>query len=423
VNFADNQGFAVLGANAATEPVYCITESGSFSIEKMQEIASIIMNPPSAEHPVVPMQPFDPNWPGPGMEAALPEWIIANDIFTKDSDSDGTPDVLEPGYGDSDYDGIPNWIDDSDGDGIVDGNDPDDDNDGIPDKDDPDIDGDGVNEPVQLNPGNNLPHFNPDENYKTSYGQWKDGSKIWPLLGYNKWHQWYPYNFYCPDHCPAGCQAISLVQLIACNEWPAPSTIVSSVTSTWDEMKRHGNNWYDSLTDYARKARIQNDLAVIIREIGNHNNMKYGTEGSSATTEDAEAYMKRYYKNVSVSGYDQNAVRTMVRMGLPVWIRATCDDGGHAWTIDGLLSQEREVTYTYPPDARYPTGYKSTTTVTRELVHCNWGWSGSSNGYYVSGLFNLQPGPAKREHGIDDIDDGYDTDNFDEAIKIIKYTR
>jgi hypothetical protein len=48
---------------------------------------------------------------------------------------------------------------------------------------------------------------------------------------------------------------------------------------------------------------------------------------------------------------------------------------------------------------------------TQELVHCNWGWGGWCDGYYVSGAFNIQHGPTETEPGEDPTDNR--NDNYD----------
>lgn len=48
--------------------------------------------------------------------------------------------------------------------------------------------------------------------------------------------------------------------------------------------------------------------------------------------------------------------------------------GGHAWIVDGYMTQKRE-NYAYP----YQTFY-------RDLMHINWGYGGGLDGYYDTNL-------------------------------------
>lgn len=47
--------------------------------------------------------------------------------------------------------------------------------------------------------------------------------------------------------------------------------------------------------------------------------------------------------------------------------------GGHAWVYDGYVSASSGGT-------------------TSNLLHCNWGWGGYQDGYYISGAFNSDAG-------------------------------
>ena len=59
-----------------------------------------------------------------------------------------------------------------------------------------------------------------------------------------------------------------------------------------------------------------------------------------------------------------------------------------------------------------------TKTETREMVHCDFGWEGKCNGYYVSGIFKLNSSE-------NDYDPGSGTKNtrYNNFIKIITYNR
>lgn len=52
--------------------------------------------------------------------------------------------------------------------------------------------------------------------------------------------------------------------------------------------------------------------------------------------------------------------------------------GGHAWIIDG---------YGY-----YQVHHYEEPTIQKTLFHCDWGWGGEDNGYYLSDLFNTRYG-------------------------------
>jgi hypothetical protein len=66
---------------------------------------------------------------------------------------------------------------------------------------------------------------------------------------------------------------------------------------------------------------------------------------------------------------------------------------GHAWVVDGYIDRSRTIR-----KVKTSTGAVVSSTVENEvLVHCNWGWHGTCNGYYVSGIFNTKNAPKERE--------------------------
>jgi hypothetical protein len=77
----------------------------------------------------------------------------------------------------------------------------------------------------------------------------------------------------------------------------------------------------------------------------------------------------------------------------------------HTWVIDGIASQYCTITETTTdlvPNGKG--GFREETTVythraSRDLYHCNFGWGGTSNGYYHSGIFDSEKGPV-----VDDDD-------------------
>lgn len=87
------------------------------------------------------------------------------------------------------------------------------------------------------------------------------------------------------------------------------------------------------------------------------------------------------YNNVNLKwGYNENTVMKSLDSGCPVFMSAVAGIvDGHAWVIDGYKIRN----YT-SPEGRIDK--------TQNIVHCNWGWLGNSNGYFVSGIFKTNEG-------------------------------
>ena len=88
----------------------------------------------------------------------------------------------------------------------------------------------------------------------------------------------------------------------------------------------------------------------------------------------------------SLKGYNENAIISAIKSGYPVLARGNSGKkkvlgirvgwkGGHAWVYDGVLVASKDG--------------KS-----NNFVHCNWGWGGYKNGYYISKAFNANAGAA-----------------------------
>ncbi|MCM1138904.1 MAG: C10 family peptidase [Duncaniella sp.] len=86
----------------------------------------------------------------------------------------------------------------------------------------------------------------------------------------------------------------------------------------------------------------------------------------------------------------------------------------HAWNLDGYKVRTREVTVKkYKDNALFETIIKQENS---EMVHCDFGWGGSGNGYYVSGVFKVNKGEldgTKADHST----------NYNHLLKVITYDK
>jgi hypothetical protein len=88
----------------------------------------------------------------------------------------------------------------------------------------------------------------------------------------------------------------------------------------------------------------------------------------------------------------------MIDQKAPIIVYSIPDCGlfcSHAWNIDGYKIKSRTVTTkTYKDDSLQ----KSIVTIeTSKMVHCDFGWGGSCNGYYVSGMFKLNSSEIEKD--------------------------
>lgn len=67
--------------------------------------------------------------------------------------------------------------------------------------------------------------------------------------------------------------------------------------------------------------------------------------------------------------------------------------GGHAWVMDGIGTVEYYcwTYYCYDPVSKSYES-KDLKVVSSKYVHCNWGWGGIDNGYFLEGVYDTDKG-------------------------------
>ena len=222
--------------------------------------------------------------------------------------------------------------------------------------------------------------------------------KCWPLVK-TKWNQNNPYNYYAPidpktsTKSYAGCVPTAAAQTLASLAYHQnfrPTAVISNTyTVDWEGIAQEifeGRTKYSSATTNALK------VASLIRAIGEYLDAEYSAAGTSAHTSDVVGLFSHLglkdatYKTFSAD----DAFDMIVRKQLPLLTRATGEStisgevlSGHAFVLDGWLRLE----YTYD---RIPVGRPAQQCRNSlNLVHCNFGYSGRMDGYYVPGAFDL----------------------------------
>lgn len=203
-----------------------------------------------------------------------------------------------------------------------------------------------------------------------------------PLLK-TSWCQKDPYNFYCPNHYPAGCVMIAVSQI--CTFLERPNYIFNEMNETVDFDWKKINE--ESLLDktYNRQgkdysAEVRRQIASLVRFWGVAFDADYNSDETSANTEDAVNLMRnRYGYNVTkMTDYNIDNVINDLKSKNKILIMQGADHwrhtwlvfkkyyGGHAWVVDGYID-------------KVECGVRS------KYIHCNWGWdNGQYNGYFLS---------------------------------------
>jgi hypothetical protein len=209
-----------------------------------------------------------------------------------------------------------------------------------------------------------------------------------PLIA-STWDQGFPYNVLCPaeptcgsfgGHVTVGCVATAMAQIMYYWRWPNTGTGSHCYTPPagyGQQCADFQNTTYDwnGMTDAPTKECYP--IALISYHAGVSVNMMYNDDGacsSGAYQNAVPGALKSYFKydascmaankmSYSITAWN-DLLQGDLNSGKPVQYGGQGPGGGHSWICDGYQGAD--------------------------YYHMNWGWSGSSNGYFY--LNNLNPG-------------------------------
>ena len=206
-----------------------------------------------------------------------------------------------------------------------------------------------------------------------------------------KWDQWGPFNYQCPvmmykgklENTLTGCGPTAIAIALRYREYPpcgtgtTPEYVTNKNNLTvpardlseeyhWEDMpltSPYNSQWTDS----------QNDaVARLIADIGAAAQVQYDMEGTTIFSTAVPSAMMEFF------GYDRSVylqerkyykdkdwfplIRNEIRTNGPVIYSGNAPDVGHMFVLDGYDSND--------------------------YFHVNWGWSGSSDGYYSLSAMN-----------------------------------
>lgn len=204
-------------------------------------------------------------------------------------------------------------------------------------------------------------------------GEWRIKSMV-PALLSTKWGQKTPYNTYCftnaGEQSVTGCVAIAGAQLIAYYQYPSSynghSYYWSYILDGKEPVSALGKECV---------ARLASDVGILA------NTQYYPNYASSEISFLKKCWNHMGYTYSSYSSYNYNLCVNEFEQGRPVVIGGYegLDGPGHCWVLDGYI---RRTSYITIHEKEYI--YKD-----QSLVHCNWGWFGKYNGYFLHNCFDL----------------------------------
>lgn len=199
-------------------------------------------------------------------------------------------------------------------------------------------------------------------------------SGVGPLLQ-STWNQGPNENLYTPGATPTGCVATAMAQLMYYWKFPAQgegfhSYVENDYGALWADFGSSFYNW--AIMPWHPNTPNQ-EISHLMYDCGIALDMNYSPIGSGASTQNVPAVLTRYFK------YDPNTAVFKFREGntdgqwidllkqeldalRPMQYRGTGSGGGHSFVCDGYDNNN--------------------------LFHFNWGWGGSSDGFFNVNALN-----------------------------------
>ena len=208
----------------------------------------------------------------------------------------------------------------------------------------------------------------------------RNGGRSVDYICTTKWNQDSPYNYYAPEassgpggRCYAGCVATAMSQVMKrwnhplqgsgshsyyCYGYGTQSANFGETTYDWEHMPDRLNG--------ASQQEIE-AVALLMYHCGVAVEMNFAPDGSGANSWDVPDAIEHYFsysRHANLEwreGYTlfnwQNMLKESFDIGWPVYYSGFSNSGGHAFVCDGYDDSD--------------------------LFHFNWGWGGSSDGWFV----------------------------------------
>ncbi len=214
-----------------------------------------------------------------------------------------------------------------------------------------------------------------------------------PLVS-TRWNQSDFYGrYFTNNYC--GCVTTAVAQIMSV--YRKPETIACTVSSSSLYGQTVVLDW-EAMMPVPRTTDSQEQMAVLMREIGTKVGAHEEAGGTPAPSKNVPKCVKSfgYSCSTGLQSFENYRVRAALNQGCPVYVEGWDVNNsslGHAWVADGYHYTEKGTRYyeqqlvTYD-DVHYFYDYvlmNSTVKIT-DLLHYNWGWGGSSDGYFASSV-------------------------------------
>lgn len=235
----------------------------------------------------------------------------------------------------------------------------------------------------------------PEDNGLQKHDPYIDGNRGSDRYSYEKvlprltttWGQYSPYNMFCPGRekgYATGCVATAITQICSFLEQPTSTSYPGPNGEVYFDL-----NWPEILQEIKDNKGIVKyntpsgiSVAHLMRFWGHHFHSKYGVTTSANGKDAINRVRKLGLNSTKLMDYNETKIVDALRKpnhiifmgGYPRYyhvafvIRKYVD--GHAWVVDGFIRRQNGGSVNL-------------------YLHCNWGWGGKSNGYFLSSYLNV----------------------------------
>ncbi len=209
----------------------------------------------------------------------------------------------------------------------------------------------------------------------------RNGGKAAKHICSTLWNQDSPYNLYAPEagsgpggRCYAGCVATAMSQVM--RHWAKPLQGKGThsyycygygrLTANYGETTYDWDNMPNRITSSSPQEEIE-AIALLMYHCGVGVDMMFSPNGSGAYSFDVPDAINNYFSYTEHAYYDgrdhytlvewQNKLKASFDINWPLYYSGYSESGGHAFVCDGYDDHN--------------------------LFHFNWGWGGSSDGWFV----------------------------------------
>lgn len=215
--------------------------------------------------------------------------------------------------------------------------------------------------------------------YNTYYEDWTITEQVQPLLSpFEKWTQGFPFNNLLPAGKKTGCVPLAIAKIMTFFKTPQ-NFIANGYKINWE-----------ALTANHLSAIGSKSAAYLLKNITNGTKALMFSGGTFTFPCEAIEYMKgKGFPQAKRHRYTYTLCMNQLKEGKPLLIYAIPKywdiTKSHCWNIDGYKIQYRnKVTECYDGTKLISTRKEKKEL---EMLHCDMGWGGKCNGYYVSGVF------------------------------------